>query len=179
MQYIEYFVTLSENNSVNAFIGSFQIYMKDICCLVAERELTDKVLKCIFDVFNASANNDYFAVINDECIHDPNAMKKLASDAKQEVMNLEKVHFAIPTEIKETGWISSKCRHWVYFYYDIVTRKSVHGDSLGFSLPTNLLTVMLPIFQELLQEYYKFHHPKPELMHIPCNEEIFVALLVH
>ena len=72
---VECFINLLQNNSVNAFIDSFQIHMKDLCCLVAERELTDEVLKCIFNLFNASANSDYFAVINDERIHDPNAMK--------------------------------------------------------------------------------------------------------
>ena len=102
-------------------------------------------------------------------------MKKLASDTKQEVTNLERIHFAIPTEIKETVCISSKGSHWVYFYYDIVTRKSVYGDSLGFSLLTNLLRVMLPIFHELSRENYKFHPPKPELMHMPCNEEIHIC----
>ena len=101
--------------------------------------------------------------------------EKFASDAKQEVTNLKRIHFAIPTEIKETVCIFSKGHHWVYFYYDIVTRKSVYGDSLGFSLLTNLLRVMPPIFHELSREDYKFCQLKPELMHIPCNEEIHIC----
>ena len=47
--------SLLQNNSVNAFIDSFQFHMKDICCLVAERELSEEVLKCIFNLFNGSS----------------------------------------------------------------------------------------------------------------------------
>lgn len=110
----------------------------------------------------------HFAVCSEAVIHSLRAKQRLISAICNKLPQLKYVHFALNVKQQnERSVLTGNGNHWTYFVFSTTLDELYYGDSLGWKLPLNLLSIMKPIFEALYsasgKTYVKPHIPV--LMH--------------
>ncbi|CAH3163281.1 unnamed protein product [Porites lobata] len=171
-------------SSPNSTVFSSGISAEQISKLCCDRWLSCDIIDGVFAMINQSNDTHYFAVCTEALIHSVRAQQRLCSTITNKLPQLKYIHFALNVKRINGNVFVGNGNHWTYFVFSTSLDELYYGDSLGWNLPSNLLTVMKPVFEALYTFSGKsFTKPRyPVLMHQPgvaykhkCGSSCFKA----
>ena len=142
---VSYFLDTIWSRGQSAYAFGLNIEaLKRLCC---NRWLSDDTLEHCFDMFNAIDAKNTFLVLTQEKIHNAELLQNKIETLFQGKPGLEFVHVALNVwKTAEGNVLIGNGNHWTYFVFDKALETLIYGDSLGWSLPSNLLKVLKPAF---------------------------------
>ena len=171
-------------SSPNSTVFSSGISAEQISKLCCDRWLSCDIIDGVFAMINQSNDTHYFAVCTEALIHSVRAQQRLCSTITNKLPQLKYIQFALNVKRINGKVFVGNGNHWTYFVFSTSLDELYYGDTLGWNLPSNLLTVMKPVFEALSMFSGKsFTKPRyPVLMHQPgvaykhkCGSSCFKA----
>ena len=160
-------IWMSSPNSTLFSSGVTAEQLSKLCC---DRWLSCDIIDGVFAMINQRNDTHYFAVCSEAVIHSVRAKQRLCSTITNKLSQLKYIHFALNVKRMNDGKVLvGNGNHWTYFAFSTSLDELYYGDSLGWKLPSNLLTVMTPVF-EALYAFNRKSYTKPSypvLMHQP------------
>lgn len=155
--------------------------LSKLCCC---RWLPCDLIESVFEMLNQMSSTHHFAVYSEAIIHSLQAKQRLISAICNKLPQLKYVHFALNVKrLNDRNVVIGNGNHWTYFVFSTALDELYYGDSLGWKLPSNLLSVMKPIFEAMCSASGKAYvkpcipvlmHPSvaPNMQH-KCNSNCF------
>ena len=171
-------------SSPNSTVFSSGISAEQISKLCCDRWLSCDIIDGVFAMINQSNDTHDFAVCTEALIHSVRAQQRLCSTITNKLPQLKYIHFALNVKRINGKVFVGNGNHWTYFVFSTSLDELYYGDTLGWNLPSNLLTVMKPVFEALSMFSGKsFTKPRyPVFMHQPgvaykhkCGSSCFKA----
>lgn len=149
------------------------IRVHDLCSVVCNRWLTDDVLDFLFQSLNVETIPHHFQVLSQPLMLCRSFRQRFLDVLDRRFSNgsLNYIHFALNVKkCPKSGvvTVSSSGNRWTYFSFSVALDEMYYGDSLGWTIPENLFSLLEPMFK-LFQSSATQNaaSTQPKVMHAP------------